>query len=173
MSSRINPIIYINKLLNLKGLSKVIIIHKTLKEAAEFRTPNKIFIDFQNNLNYLALSLAHEYTHLIMRFNQWNGEINIKKLLRRYENFKGKKDREKLEYSIEQAIAILAQTSYENYAKISKLNYKRIQQLMKYMDAYAIGKIYLKKWRNYLKSNFDKKNIFNFIQKGLKTFKTN
>ncbi|MBU1255957.1 MAG: hypothetical protein KKG75_02385 [Nanoarchaeota archaeon] len=120
-----NPIFFVNNLSSLKGLEKIVIIHKPLKFAAEFRLPNKILIDFRNSLSYIALCLAHEYAHLLIRNN-----ISIP-------------------YPVEQSLAILIQLTYEDSANIRKFTKKTIRELMKYMNVWPDGKILLDNWPSY------------------------
>jgi len=120
-----NPIFFVNTVCNLKGLESVIIIHKSLKFAAEFELPDKILVDFRNSLNYILLCLAHEYTHLLLRAN----------IL--------------LNYSVEQSLAILLQLTYEDSAGIRQFDQKTCEELMRLMNVWTIGKILLKNWPSY------------------------
>jgi len=120
-----NPILFVNNLCNLKGLEKIVIIHKPLKFAAEFKLPNKILVDFRNSLSYVSLCLAHEYAHLLLRNN-----ISIP-------------------YPVEQSLAILVQLTYENSANIRKFSKKTIKELMECMNVWPGGKILLDNWSFY------------------------
>jgi len=62
-----DPILFVNGLCNLKVLDRVNVIHKPLKFAAEFKLPSTILVDFRNSPSYIALCLAHEYAHLLIR----------------------------------------------------------------------------------------------------------
>ncbi|MBU1292275.1 hypothetical protein KKH07_02230 [Patescibacteria group bacterium] len=120
-----NPVFFVNNLCNLKELEKVIIIHKPLKFAAEFELPDKILVDFRNSFSYIALCLAHEYTHLLLRSN-----VSVP-------------------YPIEQSLAILIQLTYEDSAKIRKFSKKTIKELMEYMNVWPDNKILLDNWLSY------------------------
>jgi hypothetical protein len=140
-----NPIFFVNNLCNLKGLDKVIVSHKPCKFAAEFELPNKILLDFRNSLSYIALCLAHEYTHLLIRKNI------------------------KIPYPIEQSLAILIQLTYEDSAKIRKFTKKTIKELMGYMNVWPDGRVLLDKWPSYwsFQSGRNAKylNILNWLKK--------
>ncbi len=142
-----NPIFFVNNLCNLKGLNRVVIIHKLLKFAAEFELPNKILVDFRNSPSYIALCLAHEYTHLLIRKNI------------------------KIPYPIEQSLAILIQLTYEDSAKIRKFTKKTIKELMEYMKVWPDGKILLDKWPSYWDfqkgRNVEDCDILNWLRKVL------
>lgn len=125
LAAKDNPVLFIEKFCNLKGPKSIIVVHKPLKLAAEFKLPNKILVDFRNSLNYISLCLAHEYAHVLLR-----NKIVIP-------------------YSIEQSLAILLQLTYEDYAKIRKFSQKTAEELMKLMNVWSFGKILLKKWSSY------------------------
>lgn len=124
-----NPILFVNKLCNLKlkKEKRIIIVHKLLKVAAEFEPYpyNKILLDFRNSLNYIFLCLAHEYAHILVRAN-----ISIP-------------------YPIEQSLAILIQLSYEDSVEIRKFKKKTAKELMECMNVWSVGKTLLAKWLLY------------------------
>lgn len=117
-----SPILFVNRFYGFKKkFFQVVIEHKPIKYRANFGEPNIISIDFRNSLNYLALSIAHEYAHLLLRRNGLLAQI--KKYFRDGESA----------YSFEQALAIMTQLSYENFAGIRPLRKKTINELMTYM----------------------------------------
>ncbi len=134
-----NPILFIENFCNLKRSRGVIIIHKSLKLAAEFEMSNKILIDFHNSLNYIYLCLAHEYTHILLR-----NKISIP-------------------YPFEQSLAILLQLTYEDYAKIREFSQKTAEELMKLMNVWPVGKILLKKWPSYWHPKTGRNNKYSNI----------
>lgn len=140
-----NPIAFINKLCQLKGLKRVEIIHKPLKFSAEFKLPDKILVDFRNPEKYILLSLAHEYAHLLLRTH----------IL--------------IPYTIEQSLAILLQLAYEDSANIRKFNQKTAKELMEIMNVWPIGKILLKNWPDYWSPRTSKitkyRNILTWLKK--------
>jgi hypothetical protein len=117
-----DPFLYVENFCRLKGPDKVYIIHKPLKMAAKFKTPDKILLDFRNSASYIALCLAHEYAHLVLRANV------------------------SLDYPVEQSLAILLQLSYEDFAGISKFDQVRAKELMQLMNCWPTGKPLLKSW---------------------------
>ncbi len=141
------PFLYINKLCGFKKIwsNSIIISHKKLGFAAEFKLPNKIIIDFSNNPKYISLCIAHEYTHLLLRTST------------------------SLPYHIEQTIAILSQLSYEDKAGIREFNKKTAAELMKIMDVWPSGKIILNNWRHYLEDNVKEGKKYKNIIFWLKT----
>lgn len=138
-----DPILFIESFCNLTGLKKAIIIHKSLKFAAEFEFPNKIYLDFSNSLNYISLCIAHEYSHLLIR-----NKIN-------------------LPYPIEQSLAILLQLEYEDFANIRKFKRENAKELLILMNVWESGRFILKKWDEYNPNNKDF-NIIDWVKKNLK-----
>ena len=142
-----NSVFFVNNLSSLRGLERIIIIHKPLKFAAEFKLPNKILIDFRNSLSYIALCLAHEYTHLLIRNN-----ISIP-------------------YPVEQSLAILIQLTYEDSAEIRKFSKKTIRELMEYMNVWPDGKILLDNWSSYWSfrtgRNIKYRNVLSWLKRVL------
>ncbi|MBP8718989.1 MAG: hypothetical protein KBI07_07945 [Candidatus Atribacteria bacterium] len=173
LSKELNPVNYVNSLCNLKGLSKIILIHKPIKFAAQFQEPNKIFLDLRNNLDYINLSLAHEYTHLLLRYNQWTNYPSIKNILKKHRDYRTSLLKNSFEYSIEQSIAILGQLSYEDKNRIRAFKEKKVMTLMRYMDVLKVGQFFLQKWNGYWKRKYPFhslrfSNILDFIGSILK-----
>jgi hypothetical protein len=139
-----NPIFFVNNFCNLKGLKKIIVIHKPIKFAAEFELPDKILVDFRNSLSYIALCLAHEYAHLLLRNNA------------------------SITYPVEQSLAILIQLTYEDSAKIRKFSKKTIKELMEYMNVWPAGKTLLENWPSYWNSQTGKNTKYHNILSWLK-----
>lgn len=166
----INPKYYVERICNLRGPQELIISHKKIKRAAQFQEPNKIILDFRNNRYYIALSIAHEYAHLILRYNHWNTNNFIRHSAKRYKLYQSLRLKNDFLYSIEQSIAILVQVAYEKYVGFKKSNAKHIQELMKFMDVWKVGRWYLRYWQQYYiknHKNFHSKkfrNILFFIQ---------
>lgn len=139
-----NPFVFIEKFCRLKGLGTIIVIHKPLKLAAEFKLPNKILVDFHNSLNYICLCLAHEYAHILLR------------------------DKIFLPYPIEQSLAILLQLTYENYAQIRKFEQKNVRELMQLMNVWLEGRKLSKQWPFYWHQNKSRDNQYTNILVWLK-----
>ncbi len=119
-----NPFKYAERLYGLAPIKNLQIIHKPIKWSAQFKTPNKIIVDFRNDACYIALSMAHEYAHLLIRYYKLLNNKKIKKAI----------NTEDLAYSIEQGLAILTQVLYEDYSEIRKLSKKHTKELMDYMN---------------------------------------
>lgn len=137
------------------------IFHKNLEWAAEFQEPNKIYVDFQKPVKYLALSVAHELTHLLLRKDKWSEQPAIKKLIKQNLGHSSPKLHDTFEYSIEQVLAILLQLVYEEKAGISRFSKKRARELMESMDVWEIGEKLLRAWPSYFKSRY--KNIVGWV----------
>jgi len=140
-----NPIYFINKFCNLKGPQKISIIHKPLKFAANFEPPpfNKILLDFRNSINYIFLCIAHEYSHILLRYNK------------------------KIPYPLEQSLAILLQLTYEDSVQIRKFEKNTVKELMKYMKVLSGGGVLLKEWSLYKKNKYKYQNIFDWLNSAL------
>lgn len=140
-----NPFIFVDNLCKLKGLKGIKLIHKPLKLSAEFKLPNKIFVDLRNSKKYILLCLAHEYTHLLLR-----AHISIS-------------------YPVEQSLAILLQLAYENCVNIRKFSQRTAKKLMQLMNVWPVGKILLKKWPDYWSPRMGKnrkyRNILSWLKK--------
>lgn len=149
LNKGINPIDYTATLCNLKGPSKIILIHKPIKFAAQFQKSNKILLDLRNNIDYINLSLAHEYTHLLLKYNWWANYPSIKTILKKHVDYQTSLLKNSFEYSIEQSIAILTQLSYEDKARIRVFQKRKALDLMRYMDVLEIGQFFLQKWDDY------------------------
>lgn len=136
-----NPIYFISKFCNLRGPQKIFIIHKPLKFAANFEPPpfNKILLDFRNSINYIFLCIAHEYTHILLRYNK------------------------QIPYPFEQSLAILLQLTYEDSVNIRKFKKNTIKELMEYMNVWQEGKILFEKWPLYINSLKRRKNKYRNI----------
>jgi len=136
-----DPIYFVNNFCNLRGPQKIFIIHKPLKFAANFEPPpfNKILLDFRNSINYIFLCIAHEYSHILLRYNK------------------------KIPYPFEQSLAILLQLTYENSVHIRKFEKNTVKELMKYMKVFPEGEILLKKWSLYKKYKHKYQTILDWL----------
>jgi len=120
LKSPISPLTFVNKFYSeLDPVRSVNIKHKPIQYSAEYKTPQIILVDFRNDISYIALSIAHEYTHLLLRKN---------KIFRD----KGVPEDQNV-YSFDQGLAIFTQLSYEDYANIRPFTKKTIFELAKYM----------------------------------------
>lgn len=135
------PIHFINEFCNLEGPKKIVVIHKPLKFAADFEPPpfNKIFVDFRNSINYIFLCIAHEYAHILLRYNK------------------------QIPYPFEQSLAILLQLTYEDSAHIRKFKKNTAKELMRYMKVFPEGEILLKKWLLYKKYKSKNQTILDWL----------
>jgi len=111
---------FVEQVLGLSGLSKLKIGHSAIGKKAEFREPDEIWLDFRNEMKYMALCIAHEYVHLLIR-----------------------KKKIKMPYETEQAIAVLTQLQYEDWAGIRKFTKKIARELLIANGAWPAGKILL------------------------------
>ncbi|MFH1088476.1 MAG: hypothetical protein V1719_01395 [Patescibacteria group bacterium] len=148
---RANPFVYISTRVGLVGLKHVLIVHRPLKYAAEFQPPNSIYIDFRQPADYSALSVAHEYVHLLLRHHRWGSRLGMPRIIQRYARSKDKYHYTK-EGAVEQVLAILLQLSYEDQFKLRKFNSTRAQELMKIMGVWPMGQPFLRRWPSFLKS---------------------
>jgi len=98
-------------------------------------------LDSNRPIEYIALCIAHEYAHLLLRKH-----IQI-------------------QYSIEQSLAILLQLSYEDYAGIRKFSKSNAEELMKIMNVWPQGKRLLNSWASYLKNPKKYSNILTYLKK--------
>ena len=112
-------------------------------------------------MEYLALSVAHEFVHLLLRKNAWSSKRDIKKLINQNKDYLSSQLKNNFEYSVEQTLAILLQLAYEEKAEISKFSKKRARELMKSMDVWEIGEKLLRVWPSCSKSRY--KNIIGWV----------
>jgi|GEM_PF-2895117 len=169
LSKGVDPVVYVDTLCNLKGPSRIILVHKPIKFAAQFQKPNKILLGLRNDIDYISLSLAHEYAHLLLLFNKWQDKCSIKTIIKKHKNYQTFVLKNNFEHSIEQSLAILIQVSYEDKVQISHFSQKRIKKLMQYMDVWEIGQYFLKAWKKYQVTkypyhSYNFHNIFIFIK---------
>ena len=160
-----NPIAILGDLTGLKWRGPIKISHKNLKWSAEFQEPNKIYVDFRKPVEYLALSIAHESAHLLLRKNNWSSRRDIKKLINQNRDYLSPWLENSFEYSIEQSLAVLLQLTYEEKTGISRFSKKRARELMKSMDVWKVGEKLLGVWPSYSKSRY--KNIVGWVARVL------
>lgn len=150
-----SPFLFVNKFYKLRALSSINIEHKPIKYRADYKTPHTMYMDFRNNVYYLALSIAHEYAHLLFRKNNFFNKIKLRAYLINDHDA----------YSFDQALAILTQVSYEDSVGIRKFTRKTIFDLMRYMDVNPIiSRALFKSWD---KKRFNKQIISAAFLRGI------
>lgn len=147
-----DPFEYISHRTGLTGLGRITIIHRPLKYSAEFKMPVRIYIDLRQPVNYCALSIAHEYSHLLLRHHNWGKRPGIFSLVQRYGRGAHKYNYT-MEGAVEQVLAILLQLSYEDRYKIRCFSAAHAQKLMKIMGVWPVGRVFLKRWPIFLKGS--------------------
>lgn len=144
-----DPFEYLSKRTKLSGIKQIVVQHKPLRYAADFRTPSHIYVDFRQPSKYVALSVAHEYVHLLLRYHRWGKQPGMAEIIKRYAQ-PSTKYNYTAEGSVEQVLAILLQLSYEDKFKLQKFNVRHARELMETMGVWPMGQHFLQQWPNFL-----------------------
>ena len=145
-----DPLSYLSQVTGLASLPRLVIQHKPIKCAAEFKVPNRIYLDFRQPVAYMALSVAHETAHLLLRRHRWSKQPGVNQVIRQYGQSSTKYHYTR-EGTIEQVLSILLQLSYENRFCIRKFSEVHARKLMKIMGVWPMGQPFLKRWPSFLK----------------------
>ena len=160
-----NPFSYLNQATGLRAVTNIKIYHKNLGHAAEFKIPNTIYVDFRQPVHYLALSIAHEYAHLILQKNHWEHKNKIA-------DYIASIDRPKIynytsKSALEQLLAILLQLSYEDRMGTRRFTKKNAKELMTIMAVWPLGKYLLNHWPEWLKEEEGGTGLLRWLGKTL------
>lgn len=155
-----NPFFLLEKNTNRKfKINKFILQHKDLKKEARFEN-NIVYVDFNNNVDYIWLCLCHELAHIILRTPLWYEPKQIQKIL---STKRGVYSKYKYSfcYATEQTMAILLQATCENVAGIRKLQWECWENTFECMGVGKFGREMWKSWQKYVYSK--RKNIDKWI----------
>ena len=164
-----NPIAILEKFSGRRIKQKVAVKHKILGQEARFRK-NIIFVDFNNNIKYLWLSICHELAHIILENPPWYERKDIADFVKKYKGFRSKKYKYKFHQAIEQTLTILLQAACEQKVGIRKLVWKEWELTFDYMEVKDYGKKLWKDWLLYLKNTSRYRNIDEWILKMLEKY---
>jgi len=171
-----SPIDLLNSFTCRKYKGSLIIQHKSLGKSAVFGRKN-IYVDFENNINFLFLSICHELSHLLLRQKPaWYENKKIKKILDKHKDkvytftFQSKKYTQTFSYSIEQTLAILLHAACEQKAKIRKMDWNLWEKVFKVMGVNKFGKILFPEFKKYLKNIKKYKKIDDWILEMLEKY---
>lgn len=144
-----DPFAYLSKRIGLSGIKRIVVQHKPLRYAADLRTPSHIYVDFRQSSGYVALGVAHEYAHLLLRYHRWGKQPGMSVIIKRYAQPSTKYDYT-AEGAVEQVLAILLQLSYEDKFKLQKFSVRHARKLMEVMGVWPMGRYFLRQWPNFL-----------------------
>ncbi len=147
-----NPFLTLKKFTGNSFQGNIIIKHKDTGQGAEFKEPNKIFINLGQPIEYCWLSICHESAHLILRKIKWSNNIEIRKVINKHKNYKSKKIKYNFQYAIEQTLAFLLQAACEAEAKIRPLKWSAWRDTFEANDVLLFGEIWWKQWQKYVKN---------------------
>jgi hypothetical protein len=164
-----NPVLLLEKFTGRKLKRNVIVRHKPLKLAADFRD-DTIYVDFNNNVKYIWLCVCHELAHIILENPAWHKDKKIKEIIK---NQKAVISKWKYTFiqAIEQTLAILLQAACENKAGLRRLEWKEWESTFDCMAIKDFGEKLWKDWLIHLENLSDYKNIDEWILKELKKTK--
>ncbi|MFC1700601.1 hypothetical protein ACFLZ0_00420 [Patescibacteria group bacterium] len=167
-----NPVLILKKITgrNFKKIN-IIVKHKSLGMAADFRN-NTVYVDFNNSIQYIWLSLSHELAHILLRNPAWDKNKDIQKIIKANKGFsfkyQGISYKYTFSYAIEQTMAILLQAACEDKAGLRKLDWSVWESTFQCMGVKDIGKKLWKSWLKYLDNLLKYKKIDNWILETLK-----
>lgn len=170
-----NPILILEKVTKRKfKTDNIILRHKSLKQGASFKD-NTVYADFNNYIEYIWLSLAHELAHILLRNPAWNKNKDIQKIIKAHKGlsfkYKGISYQYTFAYAIEQTMAILLQAVCEDKIGHRKLDWEIWEDTFQCMGVKKFGKKLWKPWLNYLVNPTQYKNIDEWILEMLKNIK--
>jgi len=164
-----NSVLLLEKFTGRKLKKNVIVRHKPLKLAADFRD-DTIYVDFNNNVKYIWLCVCHELAHIILENPAWHKDKKIKEIIKNQKTVISKWKYTFIQ-AVEQTLAILLQAACENKAGLRRLEWKEWESTFEYMAVKDFGEKLWKDWLIHLENLSDYKNIDEWILKELKKTK--
>lgn len=165
-----NPVLLLEKFTGRKLKKNVIVRHKSLKLAADFRD-NAIYVDFDNNVKHIWLCVCHELAHIFLENPAWHKNKKIKEIAEKHKTVISKWKYTFIQ-AIEQTLAILLQAVCENEADLRQLKWKEWENTFDSMAVKDFGEKLWKDWLKYLNNLSDYKNIDEWILEELRKIET-
>jgi len=139
--SKYSPVKIFGGITGEKWTEQIIINHRNLGEAAQFKNHN-IYLDFNQPIDYIWICICHELAHMILREKiKWNKSKEARKAFRVLADFHTPKMKNNFRYAFEQTMAIFLQAACEERIRRRPLEWSEWQKTFEAMDVEKLGKI--------------------------------